>query len=57
MVMTPLKILRNKLNRKNIGTKSINMSDIMVYFAMFSTMIDKNLMFLGPHKMKMSNSL
>ena len=27
---------------KNIGTKSINMSDIMVYFDMFSTTIDKN---------------
>ena len=37
----PLKILRNKLNMKNIGTKSINMSDIMVYFAMFSTTIEK----------------
>ena len=35
----PLKILRNKLNIKNIGTKSINMSDIMVYLAMFSTTI------------------
>ena len=29
------------LNMKNIGTKSINMSDIMVYLAMFSTTIDK----------------
>ena len=37
----PLKILRNKLNMKNIGTKSINMSDIMVYLAMFSTIIDQ----------------
>ena len=36
----PLKILRNKLNMKNIGTKSINMSGIMVYLAMFSTTID-----------------
>ena len=35
----PLKILRNKLNMKNIGTKSINMSEIMVYLAMFSTTI------------------
>ena len=26
---------------KNIGIKSINMSDIMVYLAMFSTIIDK----------------
>ena len=51
----PLKILRKKFNVKNIGTKSINMSDIIVYFAMFSTIIDKNLMFLGPHKMKMSH--
>ena len=40
---------------KNIGTKSINMSDIMVYLAMFSTTIDKILYFLGPHKMKMSH--
>ena len=39
----PLKILQNKLNMKSIGTKSINMSDIIVYFAIFS-----------PHKMKMS---
>ena len=38
----PLKILRNKMNMKNIGTKSINMSDIMVYLAKFSTAIDKN---------------
>ena len=30
---------------KNIGTKSINMSDIMVYLAMFSTIIDKILWF------------
>ena len=29
------------------------MSDIMVYLAMFSTALDKNVMFLGPHKMKM----
>ena len=26
---------------KNIGTKSVNMSDIMVYLAMFSTTINK----------------
>ena len=32
---------------KNIGTKPINMSDIMVYLAMFSTTIDKILYFLG----------
>ena len=37
----PLKILRNKLNMKNIGTKSVNMSDIMVYLAMFITTIDQ----------------
>ena len=41
----PLKILRNKLNMKNIGTKSVNMSEIMVYLAMFSTTIDKILCF------------
>ena len=35
----------NKLNMKNIGTKSINRSDIMVYFAMFSTIIDNILCF------------
>ena len=40
---------------KNIGIKSINMSDIMVYLAMFRTTIDNILCFLGPHKMKMSN--
>ena len=37
----PLEILRNKLNMKNIGTKSINMIDIMVYLAMFSTIINQ----------------
>ena len=42
----PLKIFRNKLNMKNIGTKSVNMSDIMVYLAMFSTTIDNILCFL-----------
>ena len=31
---------------KNIGTKSINMSEIKVYLAMFSTTIDKILYFL-----------
>ena len=36
---------------KNIDTKSINMSDLMV----FSTTFDKILCFLGPHKMKMSH--
>ena len=41
----PLKIFRNKLNMKNIGTKSVNMSDIMVYLAMFSTTIDNILWF------------
>ena len=30
---------------KNIGTKSINMSDIMVYLAIFSTIIDQILCF------------
>ena len=30
---------------KNIGSKSVNMSDIMVYLAMFSTIIDKILCF------------
>ena len=34
-----------KVNMKNIGTKSINMSDIMVYLAMFSTTIDNILCF------------
>ena len=42
----PIKILRNRLNMKNIGTKSVNMSDIMVYLAMFSTTIDNILCFL-----------
>ena len=37
----PLKNLRNKLNMKIIGTKPINMSDKMVYLAMFSTTFDK----------------
>ena len=36
---------KKKLNMKNIGTKSINMSDIKAYLAMFSTTIDK--MFLS----------
>ena len=31
------------------------MRDIMVYFAMFSTITDKILCFIGPHKMKMSH--
>ena len=48
----PLKSLWNKLNMKNISTKSINMSDIMIYFAMFSTVNDKILGFIGPHKIK-----
>ena len=46
---------KKKLNMKHIGTKSINMIDIMVYLAMLSTTIDKILCFLGPHKMKMSH--
>ena len=51
----PLKILRNKLNMKNIGTKSINMSETMVYLAMFSTPIDKIICFMGQHNMKTSH--
>ena len=50
-----LKKLWNKLNMKNIGTKSIDMSDIRVYLAMFSTTNDKMLCFIGPHKMKRSH--
>ena len=42
----PLKSTWDKLNMKNIGTKSVNMSDIMVYLAMFSTTIDNILCFL-----------
>ena len=49
----PLKILRNKL--KNIGTQSINMSDIIVYLAMFNKTVDKILCFLGSHKVQMSH--
>ena len=45
----PLKVVGNKLNMNNIGTKSITMSDIMVYFAMFSTTNDEILCFIGPH--------
>ena len=41
-----LSFLRNKLNMKNIGTKSINMSDKMVYLAMFTRIIDRILGFL-----------
>ena len=51
----PPKILWNKLNMKNIGTKSINMSETIVYLPMFSTTTDKILCFFGPHKMKMSH--
>ena len=40
---------------KNIATKSVNLSDIMVYLAMFSTISDRILCFLGPQQMKMSN--
>ena len=39
---------------KNIGTKSVNMSEIMVPLAMFSTTIDNIFMFLGYYIMKMS---
>ena len=42
---------------KNIGTKSINMSDIMVYVAMFSTTNDKILCFIGPHQIDCSLDL
>ena len=38
----PPNIFRNKLNMKNIGKKSVNMSDMMVYLAMFSTKIDRS---------------
>ena len=31
------------------------MSDIILYFAMFITTINKILCFFGPHKLKMSN--
>ena len=42
-----------KLNMKSISTKSINMSDIMLYLVcLVQQMI---LCFIGPHKMKMSN--
>ena len=51
----PLKLFRNKLNMKNFGTKSVNMSDIMVYLAMFGTTIDKILCYMGPPKMQMSH--
>ena len=49
-----LKLFRNQLNMKNIGTKSVNMSDLMIYLAMLSTTIDKILCFL---KMNMSHYL
>ena len=42
----PLIFFWNKLIMKNIGTKSIIISDIMVYLAMFSTTIDNILCFL-----------
>ena len=45
-----LKILYNKLNIKNIGTKT-NMSDKMVCLAMFIT---KLITFISPHKIKTS---
>ena len=39
---------------KNIGTKSINMSDIIIiYVVMFGTTNYKILYFIGPQKMKM----
>ena len=47
----PLNLFSNKLNMKNIGTKSTNMSYIIVYLAMFSATID---IILYP-KMKMSH--
>ena len=54
-LIDPLKIVRNKLNMKNIVPKSNNMSDIIVYLAMFSTTIDNILCFMGPHTMKLSD--
>ena len=42
--LPPNKILK-KLNIKHIGTKPINMSDIMVYFAMFTTTLRKSYVF------------
>ena len=36
---------------KNIATKSVNMSDIIVYLTMFSATIAKILWFMGPHMM------
>ena len=36
-------------------TELWNISEIMIYLAMFSTTIDKILYFMGPHNMKMSN--
>ena len=42
----PLKKFLSKLNMKIIGTISVNMSDIMVYLAMFITTIDNILCFL-----------
>ena len=49
--MTRLNILRNKLNMKNVGTKSISLSDITVYFAIVSKQMIK-ICFMGPQKMK-----
>ena len=40
---------------KNIGTKLISTSNIMVHLAMFSTTIDNKFMFLGYYMMKMSH--
>ena len=42
---------------KNIGTKSVNMSEIMVPLAMFSTTVDNIFMFLGYYMMKMNLGL
>ena len=42
--MTPKNPLK-QVEYEDIGTKSVNMSDIMVYLAMFSTTIDKLLYF------------
>ena len=43
--ISTLYLFWNNLNMKNIGTKSVNMNDIMVYLAMFSTTIDQILCF------------
>ena len=48
----PPKNSLKQVEYEKFGTKSIN---IMVYFDMFSTTINKILCFIGPHKMKMSH--